>query len=61
MATGMLVACLRLHNLYTKQDPQGFGGPGWLIAFIVCDGFMLISVIALAVMQASQVRLTPQL
>lgn len=60
MAIALACACVRLHTLYGRQQGNGFSGVGMLITFIVGDGFMLISVIALAVTQASQVRcLTP--
>jgi len=55
MTIALACACVRLHALYSRPSSSGFGGAGWLIAFIVGDGFMLISVIALAVTQASQV------
>jgi palmitoyltransferase ZDHHC13/17 len=58
MTAGLVVACLRLHGLYQVEGARpGAAGPGFLIGFIVADGFMLMSVLALAVTQATQVRM----
>lgn len=56
MSAGLLVACFRLHAFYSSsRNEQSLVGPGMIITFIVLDAFMLISVLALAVTQASQV------
>ena len=60
MAGGLIVACFRLHGLYsgTVKTPEHIN-PVWPILFIVGDGFMLVSVLALAVTQGSQVTPPP--
>ena len=58
MTAGLVVACVRLHGLYQlDRSKPGIAGPGFLISFIVPDAFMLISVLALAITQATQVRI----
>lgn len=59
MAVSLVVACVRLHLLYTEGNEGSFAGPGWMIAFACMDGFMLVSVLALAITQASQARPQP--
>ena len=54
MAGGLVVACFRLHGLYSGGAAEHVN-PVWPILFIVGDGFMLVSVLALAVTQATQV------
>lgn len=56
MTTGLVVACFRLHAFYNSSE-QSLVGPGMIITFIVLDAFMFVSVLALAVTQASQVNL----
>jgi palmitoyltransferase ZDHHC13/17 len=59
MTAGLAVACLRLHGLYQLPDSKrGSASLGFIIGFIVADGFMLMSVLALAVTQATQVGQT---
>ena len=56
MAGGLIIACFRLHGLYSGNADAGeHVNPVWPILFIVGDGFMLVSVLALAVTQGSQV------
>ncbi len=56
MAGGLIVACFRLHGLYSgTAETSEHVNPVWPILFIVGDGFMLVSVLALAVTQGSQV------
>ena len=54
MAIALVAACIRVHMLYTAGGEAPFAGPGWIIAFACLDGFMLVSVLALAITQASQ-------
>ena len=56
MFLALLLACVRLHGLYAEPAAVQSVSPVWPIAFIVTDGFMFISVAALAITQASQVR-----
>ncbi len=56
MAIALVAACMRVHMLYTAGGEAPFAGPGWIIAFACLDGFMLVSVLALAITQASQAR-----
>ncbi len=56
MAGGLMVACFRLHGLYSgAAGAAEHVNPVWPILFIVGDGFMLVSVLALAVTQGTQV------
>ena len=53
----LAMACVRLHGLYVGQPGATETlSPVWPIVFIVADGFVFMSVAALAVTQASQVK-----
>lgn len=56
MTAALAAACVRIHSLYADADDFPSAGPGWMIAFVCLDAFMLLSVLALAVAQASQVQ-----
>lgn len=56
MAASLVATCVRLHSLYADDDGFPSAGPGWMIAFVCLDAFMLLSVLALAIAQASQVQ-----
>lgn len=55
MIVALVATCLRIHRLYASSENFPSGGPGWMIAFVCLDSFMLFSVLALAISQASQV------
>ena len=57
MLIALVAACVRLHGLYSGEPAAvEAASPVWPILFIVADGFLFLSVAALAITQFSQVR-----
>ena len=50
-----VVTCVRLHQAYKLDSWIEVSGIPWMILFVVMDGFVLMSVGALAVTQGSQI------
>ena len=55
MLISAVVTCFRLHQAYKRDSWVEVTGIPWMILFVILDGFVLMSVGALAVTQASQI------
>ena len=55
MIMSAAVTCVRLHQVYALDSWMDVSGIPWMILFVVADGFVALSVGALAVTQASQI------
>jgi hypothetical protein len=55
MLISAVVTCFRLHQAYKLDSWVEVSGIPWMIMFVILDGFVLMSVGALAVTQGSQI------